>query len=65
MLRECKNHPDSFCYVCREFTLKAQRKPLSPLLKIAYKFYFDCQVGDADKTWTPSVCYTTCYSTLI
>nr|CAH7753306.1 unnamed protein product [Callosobruchus chinensis] len=65
MPRECKNHPDSFCCVCGEFTLKTQRKPLSPLLKTAYKFYFDCQVGDQDKTWAPSVCCTTCYSSLI
>lgn len=64
MPRECKNHPDSFCYVCGEFTLKAQRKPLSPLLKTAYKFYFDCQVGDQDKNWAPTVCCTTCYSSL-
>nr|CAH7733771.1 unnamed protein product [Callosobruchus chinensis] len=65
MPRECKNHPDSFCYVCGQFTLETQRKPLSPLLKTAYKFYFDCQVGDQDKPWAPSVCCTTCYSSLI
>ncbi|KAK4880018.1 hypothetical protein RN001_008164 [Aquatica leii] len=64
MPRECKNHPDSFCYVCGELTLKAQRKPLSPLVKTAYKLYFDCQVGDQDKTWAPSVFCTTCYSSL-
>lgn len=64
MPRECKNHPDSFCYVCGEVTLKTQQKPLSPLLKTAYKFYFDCQVGEQDKDWAPKVCCTTCYSSL-
>ncbi|GBM36975.1 hypothetical protein AVEN_153922-1 [Araneus ventricosus] len=62
---ECKNHPDSFCYVCGDLTLKAQRKPLSPLLKIAYHFYFDCKVGVQDKDWAPKLCCTTCYSSLI
>lgn len=64
MPRECKNHPNNFCYVCGEFTLKSQRKPLTPLLKTVYHFYFDCQVGDQDKDWAPKVCCTTCYSSL-
>ncbi|GBL75061.1 hypothetical protein AVEN_243844-1 [Araneus ventricosus] len=64
MPRECKNHPDSFCYVCGDLTLKAQRKPLSPLLKTAFQFHFDCQVGDQDKDWAPKFCCTTRYNTL-
>ncbi|GBN10990.1 hypothetical protein AVEN_13653-1 [Araneus ventricosus] len=64
MPRECKSQPDSFCYVCGDFTLKAQRKPLSPLLKTAYHFYFDCQIGNQVKDWAPKLCCTTCYSSL-
>ncbi|GBM77926.1 hypothetical protein AVEN_89589-1 [Araneus ventricosus] len=64
MPRECKNNPDSFCYVCGDLTLKAQRKLLSPLLQTAYHFYFDCQVGDQGKEWPPKLCCTTCYSSL-
>ncbi|GBN56288.1 hypothetical protein AVEN_10772-1 [Araneus ventricosus] len=64
MPRECKNHSDSFCYVCGDLTLKAQRQPLSPLLKTAHHFYFDCQVGNQDKYWALKLCCTTCYSSL-
>ena len=58
-----RNHPDSFCCVCR-LILKDQWKPLSPLLKTTYHFYFDCQVGNQDKDWVLKFCCTTCYSSL-
>lgn len=64
MPRVFKNHPDRFCYVCGELTLKSERKPLSLILKTAYKFYFGCQVGGQDKDLAPRVCCTTCYSSL-
>lgn len=33
-------------------------------LKIAYKYYFGCQIGDGDKSWAPHACCTVCYSGL-
>jgi hypothetical protein len=38
-----------FCYVCGELTMKAQVKPLSPLLRKAYELYFGCKFGDQVK----------------
>jgi hypothetical protein len=31
-----------FCYVCGKLTMKAQVKPLSPLLRKASELYFGC-----------------------
>ena len=59
-----KNHLDSFCYVCCELILKAQRKLILPLHKTAYQFRFHSQVGDNDKDWATNFCCTTCYSSL-
>ncbi|KAJ4448825.1 hypothetical protein ANN_00216 [Periplaneta americana] len=59
------NSPDSFCYVCGEFTAKSQHRPLSDKLKQAYYYYFECNVCDEDKSRAPHMCCTTCYSKLI
>lgn len=59
--RSCKNSPNSFCYVCGEFTLKSQRRSITDNLKKAHYFYFGCRVGDLDKKLAPHVCCVTCY----
>ncbi|CAN2391775.1 hypothetical protein PRIEUP_LOCUS1815 [Pristimantis euphronides] len=41
-----------------------QRKNLTKRVCLAYKYSFDCQVGDQDKTWAPPLCCTVCYSGL-
>src|ERR1043165_5708572 len=64
MSRQCKNKPDNFCYICGEFTLVAQRKSLTPLVKKAYHLYFGCKVGDQDKVWASKICCNTCSRTL-
>src|SRR5258705_1433865 len=63
MPRACINKPETFCYVCGEFTLVAQRKPFTPLLRKAY-LYFGCKVGDDDKGWAPPICCNCCARTL-
>lgn len=62
--RNCINNPDNFCYICGKFTPKDQRKNLSSKVKIAYRHYFDCQVGDQDKNWAPHICCSNCYVSL-
>jgi len=50
--RECKNKPDSFCYVCVCYALFRQRRNITSLVKRAYKVYFQNPVGDQDKKWS-------------
>lgn len=60
MSRICKNSPDHFCYICGEFTFSKHRKSLTPLIRKAYELYFDCKVGDQDKSWAPHMCCFNC-----
>lgn len=62
--RGCINHPDTFCYICGEFTTRKQRRPISKRLKISYGMYFKCQLGDQDKKWAPHITCTRCNSKL-
>jgi hypothetical protein len=64
MSRRCVNDSDSFCYICGEFTVKAQRRTITAIVKKAYDLYFGCKVGDQDKSWAPHICCETCASTL-
>ena len=64
MPRKCKNNPDLFCYVCGSFTIKAQRRAITPDLKKIYKLYFGCPLGDQDKHWAPHQVCTSCSSGL-
>ena len=60
MPRKCKNHPNSFCYVCGSFIPKSQRRPITPVLKNLYQQYFQIPLGDQDKDWAPHVICTSC-----
>lgn len=64
MPRSCKNKTDSFCYICGDVTFKKQKRPLNPLVCLAYELYFDCKVGDQDKAWAPKICCKGCYTSL-
>ena len=55
---KCKHNPSSFCYICGCYTLVRQRRNITNFVKIAYKFYFNIQLGDQHKKWTPhAVCH--------
>ena len=62
--RECINHPDSFCYVCGEFAIKKYQWAITSKIKTLYKLYFQCAVGEQEKTWAPYVCCVRCVSGL-
>ena len=60
----CLNKANSFCYVCGDFTTVAQRRTITSLLRIAYFHYFDCKIGDQDKSWALHICCKPCYNGL-
>ena len=56
---ECKNKPDSFCYVCGCYILLRQRPNITSFVKRAYKAYSQIPLGDKDKKWLSHiVCHT-------
>ena len=61
---KCTNHPDSFCYVCGLFTPKSMRKNVTKHFEKVYKAYFDCPLGDQDKSWAPHSVCNSCMSHL-
>ena len=58
------NCPDAFCYICREYTLKHQRKGITNFDKQSYFAYFDVKLGDQDKTLAPHKVCKTCVENL-
>ena len=53
-----------FCYVCGDFTTVAQRRTMTSLLRTAYFHYFDCKIGDQNKSWAQHICCKPCYNGL-
>ncbi|KAF2879376.1 hypothetical protein ILUMI_26789 [Ignelater luminosus] len=51
--RSCVNHPDVFCYICGEYTLKERRKTVGDFVKKAYLGYFRVRLGDLDQVFSP------------
>ena len=62
--RQCKNHPDMFCYVCESFAIKSQRRKITNDLRNIYKLYFGCPLGDQDKAWAPHTICSACSNEL-
>ena len=58
--RRCHNSPDTFCYICGEFTLKSQRRNISGFVKKVYLAYFKIKLGDQDKIWAPHIVCRMC-----
>jgi hypothetical protein len=60
MPRKRANYVDSFCYVCGDYTIKLNRKTITPLIEKAYELYFGCKTGDQDKPWAPHIVCANC-----
>ena len=58
--RECKNKPDSFCYVCGCYTPPHQRRNITLFVKHTYKAYFQILLGDQDKKWSSHIVCHNC-----
>ena len=52
------------CFFCifGEFTVKAQKRSLTPLVKKTYELHFGRKCGDPDNLWPPDICCGTCAS---
>ena len=62
--RQCKTYPNRFCYICGELTFAKEKRSTTSHIKKMYKAYFDCHLGDQDRSWAPHVCCLTCEKTL-
>lgn len=64
MSRMCVNNPNSFCYVCGEFTVQQHRRNITPLIEKSYNLYFKLKITNQDKLWTPHNVCARCAVTL-
>ena len=62
--RQCRNHPDVFCYIRGEYMLAKYRFNVRDFTKTAYKAYFGIKLGDQDKSWAPHKVCKQCKETL-
>lgn len=63
MSRKYVNDKNNFCYICGEFTFKAQRRNMTPRIKRAYECYFDNKI-DQNKFWAPEISCAKCVTLL-
>ena len=62
--RKCLNDPNNFCYICGLFTPQTLKKPISKNVRINYRNYFKCPLGDQDKYWAPHLACQSCVNHL-
>ena len=55
--RKCIHSPDSFCYICDEYTVLKQKLNIRDFVKKVYFAYFGLKLGDLDKAWAPHKVY--------
>lgn len=58
--RICKNSSDIFCYICGQYCLASQRRPISPILTLYYSEYFGRPVENQEEEWVPHISCKTC-----
>ena len=56
--------PDVFCYICGEYTIAPNRKPVTSFIMRAYHAYFGIKPADQDKAWAPHMVCKACTKTL-
>ena len=54
--RNHKNSLNSSCYICGKYIPSTHRRNIYSKVKITYKCYFSCAVGDQNKLWAPRIC---------
>ena len=70
ILRQLEFCISRISFVCTRLTsfklLRAwgQRRTITSLHRTAYFHYFDCIIGDQDKSWAPHICCKPCYNGL-
>ena len=62
--RSCRNKPDMLCYICGEYTIAPNRKPVTSFIMPAYHAYFGIKLADQHKPWGPHMTCKACTETL-
>lgn len=62
--RQCKVHPDKFCFICGEYMLVKDRKTITPLVEETYISYFGRDLENRNQPWTPNFACKSCYDNL-
>ena len=62
--RKCLNDPDHFCYICGQYKLVEQLRPITDSVKKVYLAYFKIKLGDQDKDWAPHTVCVKCMKEL-
>ena len=62
--RSCRNKLDVFCYICGEYTIGFNRKPVTSFTMRAYYAYFGIKLADQDKVWVPHMVWKAWTETL-
>ena len=62
--RSYRNKPDVFCYICGEYTIAPNTKPVTSFITRAYHTYFGIKLADQDKDWAPHMVCKACTETL-
>jgi hypothetical protein len=60
----CVNSSDNLCYICDEVMFARQWKAITVIVKMAYRLYFGCKIGDQVKSWAPHMCCRKCVTKL-
>ena len=53
-----------FCYICGEYTIAPNRKPVTSFITRAYHTFFGIKLADQDKAWVPHMVSKACTETL-
>lgn len=56
----CRNSANVFCYICGQYCLESQRRPISSSLKSNYTAYFGLSIENQDKEWVPHISCKSC-----
>jgi hypothetical protein len=59
MSRQCKNSPDTFCYICGQFSPQTQRCQVTSFVERCYKIYFGYRM-ELDRPWVPHIVCKPC-----
>lgn len=60
----CKNNPNSFCFVCGKYVTGMTGRKIKDNIKLAYLHYFGFEMRHDDKPWTPNIVCAQCRQVL-
>lgn len=57
---QCKNNPNSFCYICAQYVLPHLKRKITDALSTLFYEYFNFTIDHQDETWVPHTLCSTC-----